>query len=56
LPGAEEVFEAGEEIADLAVDEEEQQGALHHLGRAEGEAGGEVAVPGGCCCHDSYYI
>jgi len=57
LPGAEEVFEAGEEIADLAVDEEDQQGAFHHLGRAMGEGGGmEAIAPGRCFYHKSYYI
>jgi hypothetical protein len=56
LPGAEKVFEGGEESAELAVDEDEQQGTLHQLGRAVREPGSQAAVWGGGCCHGGKII
>jgi len=56
LPGGEERFEAGQQVTDAAVDEEEPHGAVHHLGRMAREAARAGGDEGGFCFHVSYYI
>ena len=53
LPGVEEGFEAREELADAAVDEDEKKSAVHQLGRMAREAARARGDEGEMCFHVS---
>ena len=53
LPGGEKGFEAGEELADAAMDEDKKEGAIHQIGRMVREAARLGGDEGEMCFHVS---